>query len=317
MKDLHKKVLAALSKSTSANSISYTDLMATTKLKDDELFNIIKAMYEAGIVNRCYITKRGLTDNYYWLTGFKGKAQTLGPDPTGNKKTIQHKQEPARWTAIKQMKNATPTNSTDKDTTMSKLTKSDSIRKLIDETPGITHQELLYSIAGETAEKIDIINAEAVISYAIKGKGYTVNKSKPIGDGNTIKSYYKDEDFNQLHGGPDVSDGHDWEGFKGGCARFNCKPNCSAEHPGGTGTASPIPGDEQHTKAVLPEGMDLNDLAELISESSCVTISKDHTGKVAVTVMRAAAFYKPELHQVYECLKHLKNLDTFKAQLPL
>lgn len=26
--------------------------------------------------------------------------------------------------------------------------------------------------------------------------------------------------------GPDFHDGHDWEGFKGGCARLGCSPDC-------------------------------------------------------------------------------------------
>jgi hypothetical protein len=28
------------------------------------------------------------------------------------------------------------------------------------------------------------------------------------------------------HDGPDFGDGHDWEGFPGGCERFNCAPGC-------------------------------------------------------------------------------------------
>jgi hypothetical protein len=33
--------------------------------------------------------------------------------------------------------------------------------------------------------------------------------------------------------GPDAEDGHDWEGFPGGCGRFNCGPNCGPENNGG------------------------------------------------------------------------------------
>jgi len=29
--------------------------------------------------------------------------------------------------------------------------------------------------------------------------------------------------------GPDTHDGHDWEGFRGGCARMGCGPDCARE----------------------------------------------------------------------------------------
>lgn len=37
--------------------------------------------------------------------------------------------------------------------------------------------------------------------------------------------------------GPDVEDGHTWEGFPGGCERFGCAPGCSKDNPQpGTGS---------------------------------------------------------------------------------
>ncbi len=29
--------------------------------------------------------------------------------------------------------------------------------------------------------------------------------------------------------GPDYPDGHDWEGFPGGCARLGCGPDCAKQ----------------------------------------------------------------------------------------
>jgi hypothetical protein len=33
--------------------------------------------------------------------------------------------------------------------------------------------------------------------------------------------------------GPEVPDGHDWEGFVGGCQRFGCGENCNENNVGG------------------------------------------------------------------------------------
>jgi len=147
-------------------------------------------LFEKGFVNRCQITKGTLTYLQYWPTGFKGPAMTKDPIPTFGKEPKVKPLEPASWAALKQSKS----NNSEGIDMQEKPFKAAQIREILDATDkeGISHNELLFKLVGETSTDDLIRKAGDMITYTIKAGGYTKRalKSNEKGVIHTIR-YFK------------------------------------------------------------------------------------------------------------------------------
>jgi hypothetical protein len=318
MKDLHNKVLAALKESTSANSIAYADLMATTNAKDKELFSIMDSMYEAGIVNRCYITKAGRTDNYYWLTGFKGKAKSKGPEPTGIKKEVSHKAEPRAWSAIKNIQQQSPAlsapNSTiEKESDMKKTANiSKQIKEAIEKTPGIAFSDLVLMLTNGSTDPAAIQKAKFNIEYVARQTGYMKRKTMPIGDGEPVTTLWRTVDWDVHKKVTDIPKSGITKPAPIVAAKKHSMPEILAE-----------PAEQNPVKIPAAVTIDATDtdycikrISEQLSDDATIVISKEKGGAILVTVTHAAHIYKPNLDNISACLSAIQTLASLQVSLP-
>jgi hypothetical protein len=79
-----------------------------------------------------------------------------------------------------------------------------------------------------------------------KGLDVTVTRKETSSQPSTAPALVT---FTDGYEGPQFSDGHDWEGFSGGCIRCGCGPNCSEKNPGGDKGPLPAPSEEADNRA--------------------------------------------------------------------
>jgi hypothetical protein len=91
-----------------------------------------------------------------------------------------------------------------------------------------------------------------------------------------FKAALQSQVSNTPQDGPDFPDGHDWEGFPGGCERFGCASNCSP------------PQQEQSGEAVALDGPELWELLFGIFEGDVPSeLTDDKIASIAEAINRA------------------------------
>lgn len=83
--------------------------------------------------------------------------------------------------------------------------------------------------------------------------------------------------------GPGAEDGHDWEGFIGGCERFNCGAGCSKELPGGRKEEVIIPTFLKPHETKLESdpdvlAMSITEIMEILPVGSSISLKRDNSG---------------------------------------
>ena len=189
-------ILNLLAKATSASPVSAADLRSQSNIPDQELDSALYDLYENKIINHCYITKNGHTDNMYWPTAIAYK-------PTFNGRQIVSRSKPLarpRRDDVKPIIAPTPviaeeTTPMQNNDAIPHKSKADLIRSTIRSHPGITHESLIAAVTNSSQDEIEIKKAEDMVIYILKQGSFTKHSNIHLDSKKITKTYYSDHDY--------------------------------------------------------------------------------------------------------------------------
>lgn len=186
MTPTQQSILDYLKGATSASAKSAPEIYTDSGIKSILIQPALDYLYEKAYINRCLVTKGELQYIEYWPTAFKGYAMTKDPIPAFGKEPKVKPLEPASWAALKQSKseNKEGVHMTERPF------KASQIRELINANQGISHEELIHKLAGESTDKIYVRKASDMITYTINAGGYTKRNVKSAENDTITKRYY-------------------------------------------------------------------------------------------------------------------------------
>lgn len=198
MTETCKEVVAILKDYTSTSPLSFRDLLAKLPAPSADIESALTTLYENKIINRCYLTKNGWTDNMYWPTAKASQPALWSAFKINTHKTIP----PPRRNEAKPIEVAKvqPTIIEDKPTMVDatkQLTKAQLVRLSIEDTPGITHEELIRKVIGDINDELEMRKASDIIGYVIKQGGYTLHNDLNYLPLKMTKRYWSNEAYKQ------------------------------------------------------------------------------------------------------------------------
>jgi hypothetical protein len=251
MKPDHEQLLKLISKHSINNPVTQLELEKATGINAGQLEQILDnlAYKIPAAIGRCKVIKAGVEIVQIWPSASFERSRCIDPD-FNNKRFMP--QQPVRRTPAE-------TNHT-QETDMANHKKGgflDIVRFVIDH-PDSSSMHVAKVFGGE--DKAAVRNTQVKINQCLKNKylGTDKNgslvlgtneiwlaqhgfldaaaapKSTPQPPAETVQENTAQPACNPPEEpGPDTFDGHDWEGFAGGCERLQCKPGCTSDLPGG------------------------------------------------------------------------------------